>query len=291
MGGKREPRKNLWYNGAIYLLIIGLWWMFSAGGFGFENFQSYNHFAVMMINKTGLMVMIFVGRYFLFPGNRAPRVFGWTLGSAILILITQKIWNHFDFSLGMVQLAEIGDGLIWCLVTTWFLELVAAVYLEWLRVPFEALTLLSLKRQVCAALFKLGLFSGGAICFLELFWLNTVAMEIIPVGYGLPIPFLGMGMGLNGVFTLRINRWIEERVGAVDDQLLGLLDWKVGGNRKSLIGLTPGEIERTQVLLLWRRYLEDLKKMGGSRWALLEYLGFSGLFISLPYWIKVVVEA
>ncbi|MCL6588358.1 MAG: hypothetical protein K6U80_00230 [Firmicutes bacterium] len=290
MGEKRESYKNLWYYGALYFLLIGLWWIMSAGWFGFENSRSYNYFAVIMINKTGLAVMLFTGRYLLFPENRAPRVFGWTLGSLILAMIAMKIWIHPGFSLGIAQLAECGDGLIWCLIAAWSLELAGAIYLEWGRVPFTASALPGLKRRAGATLAKLGLFSAGAICFLELYWLNVSGMEITSIGYWLLIPLLGVGMGLYGVFSFRMNRWIEERIGAVDEQLLGLWDWEMGGCRKSLISLTPGEIERTQILLLWRWYLKDLKKAGLVWWALVEYLVLSGLIISLPYWMKAVVE-
>lgn len=290
MGENQELRKNLWYYGAIYLGLIGLWWLTSASWFGFENWLSYQRFLVMMVNKTGLLAMVFAGRQLLFPENRAPRIFSWTLGGAILTLIGAKFWINPDFSLGVVQLAELGDGLIWCLAGAWLLELVGAIYLNWFLVKVQASTLSSLKQQFGTALFKLGLLSAGVICFLELYWVNTLAVEMVPVGYCLLIPFVGTGIGLYVVFTFRMNRWLAERIQVVDEQLLWWMDRKMGGNRESLLGLTPEEDQRIQLLLLWRRYLEDLKKGGLTWWVILEYSICSCLIMSLPYWMRVVVE-
>jgi hypothetical protein len=290
MGEDRKLRKNLWYYGAIYLGLIGLWWLASAGWFGFENRLSQQRFLVMMINKTGLLAMIFAGRQLLFPENRSSRIFGGAMGSSILLLIVTKMWLNPSFSLGVVLLAEMGDGLIWCLTGAWFLELVGAIYWNWFLVKIQAPLLSGLKQQIEIALFKLGLFNAGVICFLELYWVNTFAVEMIPVGYYLLIPFLGIGIGLYGVYTLRMNHWIEEWIRVVDYQLLSLLEGKMGDSLEPLLGLTLEENQQTQLLLLWRRYLGDLKKPGFNWWVVGVYSICSGLIMSLPYWIKAVVE-
>jgi hypothetical protein len=281
-----ERRGNqTWYG---YLVLGLLWVAVSAGLNAMERTGAVFGLTAVSLSKVMFVVIVAAGRLYLFPRYRLKSGVCMFFSLFALILCGAGIPRIRDAFSGYYLLLIIADTAIWSFYLTLFFEVLCALGVYWSGVEpgaYRELNQFGLWRCFWTELLYLGiwltLLLGLAFYYLVNFFLADVFFYS-QIFAGI---LAGLGVIFFGVAYSRINGWLREEIGLLDQKIGIYSDWR---NMDSQV--LNVELPVYQYLLLTRDYLGRLKNPSVFPGTIVFYLLCILFLLSLPLWVGIVAK-
>ncbi len=289
MGKIWQRIENQLVEGAVFYLGIVLIWIFVSWALGsLEKLQQAVELKAFLESKILLAAVVFLGRYLFFPRYRLNRWRGWTIFIVFLLVLGAQAakwtalrpeWHYY--------LYLVLDALIWGYLLSSFGETLAITWHHW-RSHSQVAPLMfgelwqRFWRETLQTGFLLTVFLSLIYYYLSSFFL----IDSLLYSYLLPIPLLGMLLGLFWITQRRIRGWIDEDLFRLDQEIAAYLNWQDLRETEEFQEKLPW----IQYLFQTRMYLAAAKRPVVSLTTLLCYLLFTGFILCLPYLFGIVVE-
>jgi hypothetical protein len=292
---------SAWYRVVFYLALAVIWFFVSAGLYG----ERYNRleWLIILFCESGLIGIVYLSRYLLFPNARSPRFFRLAAGLFLLIYLGLRFAPriHAMFGLqGMSQTAPYQwgdfplifmDGMVLSLMMAWLAENIFVVLRSWCLLPRFAPFLASqFWSRFWDEMVKLTLLLTLIMILFYGYMINFLLVDTVRFSYLLTIPVALSGLGLFLLFSQKVSGWREEEIRAVDRELASYLEWPIFRMDKPVDFTSECVLSWVQYLGSIRSYLCLLKRPIISWWAVLFYFLCCATVFNLPNLLNVVVE-
>jgi hypothetical protein len=293
-----------WYNVILYLGLAVIWFFLSEGIY--SNRLNFLELRIMFFCQSGLIAIVYLSRDLLFQDVRSPRFFKWATGLFLLFFLGLKISpdilgmfgiQSMPSILGMPEFDSLGwrtipwvffEGIIFSIFLAWFAEIIFAVFRTWHRISrFDPGISYQFWNRLWMDIVKVGLLITLLMILVYFYIINFLLVDTIGYNYLLMVPIMGTGVCLFLFFFIKVSRWREAEILAIDRELAPYIEWPKykADNDSDFKGL--GWV---QYLLCIREYLRQIKRPFISWWVVSLYLIFCGAVLSLPYLLKVTIE-
>jgi hypothetical protein len=278
-----------WYGVILYLSLAVIWSFLSCGSYGSGNQLNYLDLRIVLFCKSGLIAIVYLGRYLLFREARIPGFFKWAAGFFLVIVLgIQFSINSFH---GLNLLLILMDGLIFSIFLAHLAEIISSVFRFWRRLPeFEPYVSYQYWNRLWMETAKLGLLVTLLMILAYIYIVNFLLVDTVLYSYLLTVPVLGTGAGLFGLFFNKVRGRREAEIRAIDRELTPYIDWQRYKPDGGLDLKEQGVLAWVQYLRIIREYLRQMKRPLISWWVVIVYLLFGGVVLCLPYLFNVVVE-
>ena len=184
------------------------------------------------------------------------------------------------------------DGLILSFFLAGFIENIFIVFRTWRRLPrFEPNAARPYWVRLWLDIFKMGIVNTLVMILAYFYMINFLLADTLLYGYLLPVPVIGMGVGLYSILSYKVHDWRESEIREIDRRLAPYFDWRGYETENESEFMISSILPRLQYLNIIRHYLHQMKRPFIRLWVVMAYLLCFGILVSLPYVFKVVIEA
>jgi hypothetical protein len=271
-----------------YAAICVLWIAVSAGLNAAERSGPIFGLTAVLLSKVMFFVIVVAGRLYLFPHYHVECGRNLLFSLVVLILCGSgipRVWKAFSW---YYLLLVIADTTVWGFYLTLLVEPLYALGVHWSGVRpenYPELNMLGLWRWFWTDLLYLGIWIMMLLGLAFYYLVNFYVMDVIFYSQILAGILAGCGLFLFTVASARINGWLREEMGLLDQKIGVYLDW-----RNVDVRMAATDLPVYRYLLLTREYLEHLKKNPVFPGTVAFYL-FGVLFLlSLPLWVGNVIK-
>lgn len=278
--------KRILRNGAICLLLMIIWSVFSISIGNFEKERTLFNPQTILQVKMLLVVIIFTGRYLLFPGYRLIDNRKWLYGATFLLITginLAKILADFHW---LYFILKSFDTFFWAFFGAAILEVIGGLFCDWGKITPEGLEQYhDLWRKAWRDIWCLGIWFTLLAMTAYYYLINFFIIDTLVYSYIFAIMVWILGNSLFAVVYGRLSSWVNHEIQQIDEEMMNYLNW---------VEMDQADLDRSlplvQYLLMLRDYIYSFKKPVISIKTFLYYIIFGGCILVLPYIAGVVVE-
>jgi hypothetical protein len=277
-------RKAAW--GCLGFTLI--WVLISMGLYACEEPKSYFDIQSILGFKIIFVAVIFLGRYLLFPQYRRQTCFGRFLFLGILIALCAQSSDIVKAGTnGLYILLKVVDAFVWGLFVALFFENMEGLFSFWRHSQKKNVSLFNplletLRQDTISLGIMLTLLAGLLYYYLTSFYL----LDTLFYNYLILALVLVTGLGFYFLVQIKLNRWVKQDIGLIDQEIDNYLEWQ---QFKQDSGLNQ-KIVWLEYLTIIRNYLtqKGRPKFPWQIWG--SYLLFSCFILVLPYIFGLAIQ-